>query len=53
MGIRDLTVFGDSQLVVRQISLYYKVRQLHLRPYWSKAVHLMGDFRMVTVDLSF
>jgi len=39
-----LTVFSDSQLVVRQINGEYKVKSEQIRPLFQQAVELLGRF---------
>jgi ribonuclease HI len=40
-----LAVYGDSQLVVRQISGQYRIKKLHLMPYAMKARELLRAAR--------
>ena len=40
--IRDLTVFSDSQLMVRQLKGEYRVKARHLQPFFRKALELKG-----------
>jgi ribonuclease HI len=37
LGVRQLEVIGDSMLVVKQISLSWRVRKIHLLPYFNTA----------------
>lgn len=49
MNVHDIDVFGDSQLIVRQIKGEYFVREPHLIPYHSKATRFMGIFYNITI----
>ena len=49
LGCRELTVFSDSELVVRQLRGEYKVRSLRILPLYRAAVELMGRFESVEV----
>jgi len=50
MDIRNLQVYGDSQLVVRQINDIYEVRKPELVPYYVAARKLMEKFQNVQVS---
>ena len=43
-GAEHLTVFSDSQLLVRQINGQYKVRSENIMPLFQKAVNLLNGF---------
>jgi Ribonuclease HI len=43
-GAREVEVYGDSQLVVRQMLGVYQVRAPHLKPLFEKAVELSRRF---------
>jgi ribonuclease HI len=43
-GARDLRIYSDSELVVRQLGGSYKVKNEGLRPYYEQAKELLGDF---------
>ncbi len=45
MGIRDVEVFADSELMVKQLHGVYKVKSEDLRPLFEKAASLMKAFR--------
>lgn len=48
-GVNDLTVFSDSQLMVKQIAGEYRVKAPHLKPYFDEAVALqrgLARFRL-------
>ncbi|MFN7105775.1 MAG: reverse transcriptase-like protein [Pyrobaculum sp.] len=38
-------IYGDSQLVVRQIAGLYKVKAPHLKPLYDKAIELLQNFQ--------
>ncbi len=48
-GIADLTVRLDSELVVKQLSGEYRVKQAHLKPLFARAVALLRRFPEVDV----
>lgn len=39
----DATLFGDSQLIIRQLTGQYAVRSARLRPLWQRARSLLDD----------
>jgi ribonuclease HI len=44
MNVQNLTVFGDSKIVVRQVKNYIHCLSLHLKSYQSKVWNLMNKF---------
>ncbi|MBW7988506.1 MAG: phosphoribosylglycinamide formyltransferase [Planctomycetes bacterium] len=44
-GAEQLTVFSDSQLLVRQINGQYKVKSENIRPLFEEAVKLLRGFK--------
>ncbi|TKJ36266.1 MAG: phosphoribosylglycinamide formyltransferase [Planctomycetes bacterium B3_Pla] len=55
IGTKNLVVFSDSELLVRQINGQYKVKSEQIRPLFQQAVGLLGrfeswDVRHVTRD---
>ena len=44
LGIRHMEVFGDSNLVLRQIQGKWKTRDVKLRPYHAYLELLVGRF---------
>ncbi len=44
MGIRDISIFLDSELLVRQMNGIYKVKNRNLRPMWERAMGLVSKF---------
>jgi ribonuclease HI/transposase InsO family protein len=47
MKILFIYVFGDSQLVVRQLNGIYEVRKTELIPYYQKAKELISQFAFI------
>ncbi len=45
IGAEQLTVFSDSELLVRQINGQYKVKSELIRPFFRQAVSLLGEFK--------
>jgi phosphoribosylglycinamide formyltransferase 1 len=43
-GAEQLTVFSDSELLVRQINGQYKVKSENIKPLFQKAIDLLGGF---------
>lgn len=50
LGITDLTIRGDSNLVVQQILGRFRVTQPHLRPLMQRVVELGKKFSTIDVD---
>jgi ribonuclease HI len=49
LGVRDLAVRLDSELVVRQLTGLYRVKHPNLQPLYAKATSLMRRFDSVDV----
>jgi ribonuclease HI len=49
MGIKELDVFADSELMVKQLAGEYAVKAEHLRPLYDEARALLGGFAEVEV----
>lgn len=45
IGSEQLSVFSDSELLVRQINGQYRVKSEHLRPLFQQAMSLLGRFK--------
>jgi ribonuclease HI len=50
LGVRDLLVRLDSQLLVRQVAGEYRVRNAGLKPLHSRVVTLLGRFRSAAFE---
>jgi ribonuclease HI len=50
MNIHALHVYGDSQLIVRQVNGVYEVRKPELAPYCQAAQKLMKKFEIIQVN---
>jgi phosphoribosylglycinamide formyltransferase-1 len=50
IGARQLTIFSDSELAVRQINGKYKVKSEQIRPLFQQAVGLLGQFEQYKVQ---
>jgi len=46
----EVTVFSDSELLVRQINGQYRVKSEQIRPFYVRAVDLLGQFRRWQVN---
>jgi ribonuclease HI len=49
LGAKELEVFSDSELLVRQLTGRYQVRSATLRPLYEEAQRLLGEFPKATV----
>jgi ribonuclease HI len=49
MGIKELDVFSDSELLVKQLAGDYAVKAEHLRPLHDEAKSLLGAFSAIQV----
>jgi ribonuclease HI len=49
MGIKELDVFSDSELLVKQLAGEYEVKAEHLRPLHDEARSLLGAFSAIQV----
>jgi ribonuclease HI len=49
LGIKRLAVFGDSQLIVRQINGQNKVSNPKMKEYWRLVKPLMRDFQSIKI----
>lgn len=47
LGAKEIEVFADSELLIRQLSGRYQVKSLSLRPLYEEAVKLLNDFSRV------
>jgi ribonuclease HI len=45
LGVAEINVFSDSELLVKQLRGQYRVRAPHLRPLHSDALRLLARFR--------
>lgn len=49
LGIDELDIFLDSELIVRQINGSYKVKNEKLKPFHEKAVKLLVSFQSYSI----
>jgi ribonuclease HI len=49
MGIKNVTIFGDSQLVINQVKRQYKCESVLLAPYLVSAQQLLQEFQECTL----
>jgi ribonuclease HI len=47
LGIREVEVFADSELMIRQLGGRYQVRSPTLRPLYQEALRVLNDFSRV------
>ena len=50
MGIKDLNIYGDSQLVISQLLEEYKVKKEDLIPYHKHALQLLDRLDIVKLE---
>lgn len=49
LGAEEITIFGDSELIIRQFIGRYQVRKEHLKPLHQEAVRRARPFKKVAV----
>lgn len=49
LGIQDIRIFMDSELLVRQLNGIYRVKNKNLIALWIKAMNLLKEFSHYTV----
>jgi ribonuclease HI len=47
LGVREVEVFADSELMIRQLGGRYQVKSASLRPLYQEALKLLNDFSRV------
>lgn len=47
LGVREVEVFADSELMIRQLGGRYQVKSPSLKPLYDEAVRLLNDFSRV------
>jgi ribonuclease HI len=47
LGVREVEVFADSELMIRQLGGRYQVKSPSLRPLYEEALRLLNDFSRV------
>ncbi|BBD71945.1 hypothetical protein HS1genome_0334 [Sulfodiicoccus acidiphilus] len=50
LGVTEVEIFGDSQLVIRQLRGEYKVKSSRIEPLYTEARRLLEHFRSVKVE---
>ena len=50
LGIEEVTMFADSQLVVRQLNGTYKVRKAELKPLHAQVTELSSRLKHFTIE---
>ena len=56
MGLQDIEIRSDSQLIIRQINGQYKVKSPNLKPLFKKVLNLLSNFqrtKMVHISREF
>ncbi|MBL8951374.1 MAG: ribonuclease HI family protein [Myxococcaceae bacterium] len=47
LGVREVEVYADSELMIRQLGGRYQVKSASLKPLYDEAVRLLNDFSRV------
>lgn len=47
LGVREVEVYADSELMIRQLGGSYQVKSTSLRPLYEEALKLLNDFQRV------
>jgi ribonuclease HI len=50
IGIKEVRMFADSQLIVRQLNGQYKVRNAQLKPLFENVQRLKKQFKRFSID---
>jgi ribonuclease HI len=50
LGAKKIIVRGDSELIVRQMTGQYRVKNADLKPLWQKAQELFADFDSAAIE---
>ena len=50
LGYKEVDVFMDSELIVKQIKGEYRVKQPHLIPLWTNCKNLLTGFSKFTIS---
>lgn len=50
LGATSITLFLDSELIVRQLQGIYKVKSVNLKKYYREITSLLGDFKAVSIQ---
>lgn len=49
IGVKKISVFMDSELLVKQMTGVYKVKNKNLIPLWTKAMNILKNFESYTI----
>jgi ribonuclease HI len=47
LGVREVEIYADSELMIRQLGGRYQVKSPTLRPLYEEALRLLNDFSRV------
>ena len=50
MAVRDITIFSDSELVVRQINGQYRVKSENIKDLYGRCVRLLDEFKQWKIE---
>ena len=50
LGVTDLEVFSDSQLIVNQINENWRIKEIRLKELWSTAVQKAAEFDSISLS---
>ncbi|GBE04863.1 14.7 kDa ribonuclease H-like protein [bacterium BMS3Abin10] len=49
LGLKRVSIFLDSELLVKQLTGVYKIKSPHLRPFWEEAGNILKKFDSYTI----
>lgn len=50
LGIKNLSGYSDSELVVNQVNMTFKVKNKEIKKLWQQVVDLKGEFEKFSFD---
>lgn len=50
LGVKNIDIYGDSQLIIRQLSKEYKCKKKTIRPLYKEAKKLLKNFENKTLN---
>jgi ribonuclease HI/pterin-4a-carbinolamine dehydratase len=48
LGVKELSVYMDSELIIKQINGFYKIKNADLKPHYDKVQNLVKEFTKIT-----
>lgn len=50
LGLREIEIYSDSQLIVNQLMGIYRIRQSNLQRYFQSAIELASSFEDISIN---